>query len=115
MWGIDYNTQNKEKVHAGDLALFYISSRNNQFFIARCRVKSKLIRKGITKGNDLTILFPYYLKIGDVRPFSKFVRIRPIKNRLKFIKNKKMFWSHLQGGIKRIPLEDFETICDKSE
>ena len=112
LWGIGSNTPNSKNLERGDKAVFYLTSPFMAF-----------AGTAIISGTDLTeeeletlATEPVFLRTTQGVRFTAIERwaeaksIIPLIQDLEFIKNKQAWGSFLQGGIRRISEDDFQTI-----
>ena len=105
-WPIGNHTIYRKKIEPGDKMLFYLSGDNNKKFIGSGVLNSIF--------EENTLLWNY-VDIKDVDIFKMEVPIKPLLEKMEFIKNTKYWGLYLQNGIVKISKEDYERILNQLE
>jgi len=106
-WKIGLNTIYKYKLSKDDKLIFYVSGKGRMYFIASAVLDSKFIYEGE--------YYHGYVKIRNMNFFDKPVFIKPILDKLSFIKNKKHWGIGFQKGIIQISKIDYDNIISETE
>lgn len=106
---IGSNYKNKEQqIKKGDIIIIYnkrpISSIMGKFEV----ISNYVDRKNIFSGGT----YPYRLKLNPIKILKNPIEIKPLIEKLDFIKNKKYWFAHLFGvkGLRKLSEKDFKTI-----
>lgn len=124
IWGVSEGHKNQlSKVEIGDFLVFYLKQEKIGDRVLPSRIsgifkvtsESFKDKKGIFSpigfGDEL---FPYRVRLEPVIIPRESIEFKPLIQSLKFIKNKKKWWGHIQGkALRTIPEEDFELIRSK--
>ena len=104
-WPIYHYTVYRKKIRSGDNVVFYKAGTGGQ----------KLIGKAITASAIVPIdgKLDYFVKLKNIEPCSNPVSMHPLVEHLEFIKNKKQWGTYMQGGVRPITKNDYETIVSK--
>ncbi len=120
MLGLGGRTPNIKSIAPNQKGIFYLSGKGGNFsFIASFETDS--IPQKITKEASKSISSAirhwsdYLVCLKDVNVFKKRVGIKEIVNELELTKNKAMWGSSLQGGLRRISEKDFKKIISLSK
>lgn len=108
-------TPHLNKIREKDQVIFYIAgeSKNSQTFVASAEVALiDNIIDTIIDPDKTKYIVVKYLVLENILIFEKPKKIRPILDKLKFIKNKKHYGTNLVGGVTKIYAEDFSIIND---
>jgi predicted RNA-binding protein len=104
-WPIGKNTVNRKQLSKGDMILFYLAGEEGKKFIGSGELLSDLT---VNEKN-----FDSFVTLGNMKLWKNQIAITDVLNELSFIKNKKHWGLHFQGGIVRIPEKDFRLILRK--
>jgi predicted RNA-binding protein len=114
VWGVTSKDKNiLQKMKIGEKCIIYIKQK--LVVVAIYEVESKMFRDTIRIFNPIHTndneVFPFRLKFKPIIIFKEQILFRPLVNQLSFIKNKRMWGSHLLGrAIREIPENDFKYI-----
>jgi hypothetical protein len=106
-WPIGKRTRYKKLLKKGDKVVVYVSGIKDPVFVASFEIDSYL-QKGEVIGSD-------FVKISSILTWWREVEVRPLINRLGFIKNKVRWGGQFQSGIVRITKSDYQVIIDKAK
>ncbi|WP_287583936.1 EVE domain-containing protein [Candidatus Borrarchaeum sp.] len=98
------------KVNVGDSVLLYITGES--VFYGVYEIKSELYKdnKRVFK-SSIRIIFPFRVKLKRIMKFTNSIQIKPLVNKLNFIKNKEKWYSNFFGqAVIEISRSDFEII-----
>lgn len=117
VWPLYARTTFLNIIAAGDCCLIYAAGAgpNSQLFVGKTNVHSvKQVRANWVEplGVNATKFASKLLHLENVTIWRDPVAIKPLVTNLRFIKNKVYWGQALQGGCKRLSVEDFELICD---
>lgn len=104
-----------ETIKKNDEVLFYIAGRNmhSQSFVAKSRVKEVEVLKDLYVDADNTKrIVNRYLLFENIIVLEKPKLIKPIIERLDFIRVKQNFGTYLVGGVVKLNDKDFNTILN---
>ena len=104
-WRIGKKTPHREKLSEGDKIIFYQGGENGGNIVA-----SAVLISNLQNGD-----FDDFVNMNNLEIWSKSVDIRTLIDKLSFIKNKKYWGLHFQGGIIKIPDVDYNKIIKKSK
>lgn len=104
-WKIGLKTLYKNKLSKNDKLIFYVSGKDRMYFIASAVLDSRFIYEGE----------PYhgYVNMRNINLFNKPIFIKPILDKLSFIKNKKRWGVHFQSGVIQISKSDYDNIISE--
>jgi len=105
-WPIYAQTTHREKLREGDNVIFYIGGRAAMDFVGKARVSSKLTPIGDSN---------YFVSLSNIELWKKRIPVKNILQELKFILNKKKWGAYFQGGVIRLPDNDYNSIFVKSQ
>lgn len=117
-WPLNPRTPHQRDLQAGDRVVFYLSGSkelDRSSFVATAivlgeRVKSERQEAGLPAwlGTARSVL--YDVPVGSARVFERPVPAPRLVEGLEFVKNKEKWGTYFQGGVRKIPQIDFETI-----
>ncbi len=122
IWGVPERHKNTiRKVKPGDKLIFYLRQERVDKEVLPSAIAGImeassevfLDRKRIFKGSprDSKEIFPYRVKLKEVKIPERPVEFKPLIPKLKFIKNKSKWAGHLMGkAMREIPEEDYKLI-----
>ncbi len=105
-WTIGKRTHNRSKLSKGDAILFYQGRDESQKIFGSAELASQL--QQINESEN-------YVEIRYFVVWDKPVKIKPLINKLSFIKNKKHWGLYLHGGIVKISEKDHNLILNEAE
>lgn len=103
-WPIYVHTPNRKKLNVGDKVIFYKAGIGGQKFLGSAKISSTVEKERINFSLDLT----------DIVVWNKYLEVIPLLGKLKFVKNKTLWWGHFQGGVKPIGEDDYITIVNSA-
>ena len=110
-----FKTPYLDQINEKDHVVFYIAGEytNSQTFVASAEISIiDNITDTIVDPDKTRYIVTKYLILKNIYMFEKPKKIKPILNKLKFIKNKKHYGTNLVGGVTKIYAEDFSIIKD---
>lgn len=110
-----FKTPYLDVIKEKDQVVFYIAGeyKNSQTFVASAEIALiDNITDTIVDPDKTRNVVIKYLVLENILIFKKLKKIRPILDKLKFIKNKKHYGTNLVGGVTKIYAEDFNIIKD---
>jgi hypothetical protein len=122
MWGLNSSTAFRRKIKQGDKAIVYISGRreNAGHVVASCtfasdaRPCSLKLRREIDDPKGIGYMMPeYYVKLSEINIFSRRPKIKTLACDLEFIPDATQWWRYLQGGVRKLTLNDYRNICSQ--
>ena len=105
-WPIFSFTAYRNRLEGDDSIVFYKAGVGGQKFLGKAEVASK-IKKGEGK-------IDYFVSLKNIEAWKKPVKIKPLVSKLDFIESKEQWGRHLQGGVRKLSSDDFETIVSAS-
>lgn len=106
-WKLGEKTNHRNHLAKGDKILFYLAGEEGRKFLGIGELLSTV--KNDDQKSEL------FVELGQVKLWKKQPRILDLIDVLSFIKNKKHYGLHLQGGIVAISEKDFKTVLNKAE
>ena len=106
-WPIGKSTLHRKQLSKGDKVLFYQAGEEGKKFIGSGELLSNLVHE--------KQIFSDYVEMGDVNFWAKSVPIAGLIDDLSFIKNKRNWGLHFQGGIIRVSENDYQFILKKGK
>ncbi len=115
-WPLYKGTGHTNKLQPGDRCLIYIGGQgpNAQSFLGTAVVDSIAVApRGWIEADGEVMTDPAtnLIHFSNVEVWDLPISIRPLIERLKFVRNKKRWGLHMMGGVKQLPESDFELIC----
>ena len=120
VWPLAGNTRNRARLDEGDRVLFYVAGAGPD---AGCVIGEGEVagpkrewRSSTGQVADLLgVLSPtkHHVPLRRTRLLKAPVPLRPLAEKLAFVKNPKFWGRYLQGGVTRIPDQDFEVILGR--
>jgi len=101
LWEIGKKTVNKQQFSPGDQIIFYQGGKSGQTLIGTAEIASKL-RRSQNPIND-------YVKIHKISLFKHPVPIKPVLNKLSFVRNIQYWGLYFKGGIIKLTKNDYLT------
>ena len=105
-WPIFSFTAYRKRLEEDDSIVFYKAGVGGQKFLGKAEVASK-IKKGEGK-------IDYFVSLKNIEAWKKPVKIKPLVSKLDFIESKERWGRHMQGGVRKLSSDDFETIVSAS-
>jgi hypothetical protein len=119
-WGLAERTRYRKQLKPGDFALIYISGHREyaQHLVGVAELNSectavKWSERGVWDApSQIDLYSPYKVDLKNINIFKDPLCIRPLIGKLSFIKQAhlKLWRIYFQGGIAKIPKEDFELL-----
>jgi predicted RNA-binding protein len=118
MWPLNRLTPHQARLREGDLVLFYVAGGREPeqgSIVALGEVSgSRVASSRLDNQYPAWIGIPgpvlYDVPVRQSEWFQKPVAIRELTRQLTFIRNQKAWGTYFQGGVRRIPEEDFKLI-----
>lgn len=113
-WVFNYNTPNLKRIRPGDKAVIYLAGKNNMFFYATFEIESNICELPTVPFDffdELQQFFPLSCSIKNIKIFSIPVYAKEIKEKLKFISDKKNWGLSFRQSARIIGDDDFNIIC----
>jgi hypothetical protein len=108
-------TPHLNEIRKKDEVVFYIAggNTNSQTFVASAEIAliDNLTDTIVDPDKKKNIVIKY-LTLENILIFKEPKKIKPIIDKLSFIKNKKHYGTNLAGGVTKINREDFDIIKD---
>lgn len=108
-------TPHLNEIKEKDEVVFYIAGNNtnSQTFVASAEIATiNNLTDVVVDPDKKNNVINKYLILEKILIFKEPKQIKPIIDKLKFIKNKKHYGTNMVGGVTKIYLEDFNTIKD---
>jgi heptaprenylglyceryl phosphate synthase len=108
-------TPHLENIKQNDEVIFYIAgiNENAQSFVAKSNIKSvEIVKELLVDADKKKNLVNRYLILESTTLFEKPKSIRPIIEKLDFIRKKLNFGAYLVGGVVKLDDKDFNTILN---
>ena len=105
-WPIFERTRNRAHLSKGDKIVIYHGGRFGTASLVGTFV--------ISSGLKVTGFHTFVLGMSDAQMWKNQVKIKDILHDLKYIKRKDNWGIYFQGGVTRLPDEDYKTILAKS-
>ncbi len=102
---LGHKTPNRTRIAQGDKVVFYQSGEEGRRFIGSAVVDS------VAKNSDQFILG--HVHFSKIRIWKQSIDVYDVLNELSFIKNKRRWQCYFQGGIRKIPRNDYEKILNR--
>ena len=102
LWEIGKKTVNKQQLSPGDHIIFYQGGKSGQTLIGTAKIASKLQRSQ-NPIND-------YVKIHNISLFKRPIPIKPLLDKLSFVKNLQYWGLYFKGGIIKLKKADYSTL-----
>ena len=116
-WAFTEGAPLRAKLAPGDRVLIYLAGSAHREFVAKAIVKSEaapLTEYQERVLGEIGIPFFYYgVVLENIQVFPEPVKIRPLVDRLSFIKEKKNYGLHLRLPIVRISDEDYTLLTTR--
>lgn len=111
MWGLHPRTVLRAKIVAGDNIVFYVAG-GEQHFLGTAVASSSAY-----KDNEVAFNDPLMMRIDLTRIniFDTPKPIKPLLNKLSFIKNPQHWGPYLMGGVRKVNNSDFLTIVQSED
>lgn len=106
IWPIGKNTRFRNQISRGDKLLLYQAGEPVKAFVGNAELHSDIQS---TEGQ----IYPYYVRVGNVQLWDNCLYVKDIVNDLSFVRDKSHYGAYLQGGIARIPEEDYNAVLAK--
>lgn len=103
IWPIFNFTNNRAKLQVKDRIIFYGGRVHGHKLLGSAKLATGLK----VKGDD------FLVTLDEVKIWKKPILIKGILEDLKFVKNKKKWGCHFQGGIITLPNDDYLNILQK--
>ena len=104
-WEIGKRTPYRTHLKKEDKALFYETGENNKQFVASAVLNSKYIPDDELSG---------HVQLKNISIFKNPIKIKPLLQNFKSIKNIKYWGLFFQGGIAKITENEYQLIISKS-
>lgn len=102
-WPIYKFTRHRKQLRKGDNVIFYMAGSKGKKFLGEGRLASKSTPDGMD----------FLVTLSDVKVWRKPVPMKMALQDLKFVTNKTNWGIHFQGGVTRLPDEDYKFILSK--
>lgn len=117
-WGIGERTANRTKLERGDKVVFYLGGREGHTFLGTCTLHSKSYKLKEEEREKLSHDSPFFrpnygAKLKDIEKWDKPKPIQPLVEDLGFITKPEFWGTYLQGGIRAISENDYNTITSE--
>ncbi|MBN1451642.1 MAG: EVE domain-containing protein [Anaerolineales bacterium] len=115
-WGLGENTPNRYQIARGDKIVFYLAGKE-KVFCGTATAASEYYELGPEEQEKYShggrFVFHYFgVRLTETDPWPLGVPVREIKEELGFITNKDNWGAHFQGGVRRLPEEDYQKILE---
>ncbi len=117
-WVVNKRNPNFKSLKEGGRAILYLGGKEGKIFLGRCLITSQPLvltpelRHHVRTQPSAT--FEHYIRIGQVELWEA-KPLLCIVDKLKFIRDKQRWMNYLQGGLRKIPEEDYLTIANSTE
>lgn len=113
-WGLHPTTQHRTTIKEGDLIIFYLSGQGGGF-VGTATLSSVSYVDKTGESDDWWFNkseINYRVDITEIDRWEKIKPIQPILSGLSFVKKTKNWGVYLQGGIRKISVDDYKVITE---
>ena len=108
-WGLHSNTATRANFKEGDHVVFYLGGQH-VFLGTAVAASGTYVDKTGESDSWFLESGTYRVDLKDIQTWDQPKPIKPLLKKLSFIKNPLHWGAYLQGGVRKIPEADFETI-----
>ena len=118
-WGLGEKTPSRKSLKGGDSIVFYIAAPIKAF-VGKAVLAGPSYQLTPQESEDLSHGEAYYraqygVRLERIEIWSEPRSVESLLPNLKFIVNKKSWFTHLQGGVRSLPEDDFRVIIGPHE
>ena len=117
VWPLNSRTSHQLDLAANDRVLFYVAQKGDSergHIIAKGQIAGGRVRSRRIDSTPSWLGFAprslFDVLIADIAFLEHSIPLKPLVQRLAFVKNKKRWGTALQGGVRRIELVDYNII-----
>ncbi|WP_144635954.1 EVE domain-containing protein [Priestia megaterium] len=119
IWLYNLNIPNFTKIKVGDNVLIYVAGPGRRFFTAKFTIASEIFKHSFYSANEKEDLlfksFKYASYIENIEIFKDLINISEIKEKLRFIKDKKHYGLFFRQATRLISEEDYRIVLDHNK
>lgn len=118
-WGLSERTPNHKWLKEDDYVIFYLGRSEGKKFLGTSVLSSGYYELDEKEKKKLHH-GPFFqsnhgVKLKNIEVWDEPINIHSVAKRLKFIRNKQIWWTYLQGGIREISEDDYNVIVSEHE